>query len=76
MCELQMPETKTAEPETVELGYPWLCPSRHLLGYIKRVGSFRRLFLGEGHVVTGQAEIRCSVCGAVRIWPWGDGGTS
>lgn len=73
------PETRAyraSDEDTVELGWPWLCPARHLLGYIKRVGSFRRLFLAEGHVITGQAEIRCPVCGTVRIWPWGEEGSA
>ena len=76
--EHRMPETKpicrTAEAETVDLGRPWTCANWHLLGYVKRIGGVRRLYLPDGHVITGLAEIRCSTCGTLRTWHWGQDG--
>lgn len=72
--EHRMPETKpayrAADEQTIELGRPWLCLRGHLLGYVRRDHGVHRLHLAEGHVITGLADIRCPLCGALRTWDW------
>lgn len=62
--------------QTVELGRPWFCPNRHILGYVIRVDGLGRLHIAGGHVITGQASIHCDICGADREWHWGDAAIS
>ena len=58
----------------VDLGRPWMCPSGHLLGHVRRENGVRRLFLQQGHVATGMVEVACPECGARKTWHSGQDG--
>jgi len=51
----------------------WRCKNGHTIGQVMEYGAFNclRLVNERGEtiaVISGSAEVRCSVCGEVRSW--------
>ncbi len=54
---------------TQAIGRPWRCSSGdHVLGFVRRENNARQLYLLDGHVITGSAQVWCASCESHREW--------